>query len=188
MIFFSHRKKLGELYKQWTIDNHVLDCPSSVVDFLQQKSLLNEEKVRDYLAVKTSSIIDGKGNSSIIFKEETNMANNEVKDLEKVETGEIVEQKTEEPKKEFFIKRWAKKAWRGACKVGRAVKESPATHLVMTGVGVAGTLVVEEVIRRKFQKDSELDEEYQEPIEIEDDGEEAIDEPTENEDEETEEV
>lgn len=187
MIFFNHRKKLGELYKQWTIDNHVLDCPSSVVSFLQIKGLLNEEKVRDYLAVKTSSIIDGKGNSSIIFKEETNMANNEVKDLEKVET-EIVEQKTEEPKKEFFIKRWAKKAWRGACKVGRAVKESPATHLVMTGVGVAGTLVVEEVIRRKFQKDPELEEEYQEPIEIEDGGEETIDEPTENEDEETEEV
>lgn len=119
------------------------------------------------------------------------MANNEVKDLEKVESDEIDEQKTEKPegpKKEFFIKRWAKKAWRGACKVGKAVKESPATHLVMTGVGVAGTLVVEEVIRRKFQKDSELDEEYQEPIEIEDGGEETIDEPTENEDEETEEV
>ena len=188
MIFFNHRRKLGELYKQWTIDNHVFDCPSSVVDFLQEMGLLNEEKVYDFLAVKTSSIIDGKGNSSIIFKEETNMANNEVKDLEKVETGEVVEQKTEEPKKEFFIKRWAKKAWRGACKVGRAVKESPATHLVMTGVGVAGTLVVEEVIRRKFQKDSELEEEYQEPIEIEDSGEETI-EPTEEEvDEVTEEV
>ena len=168
MILFSQRRKLGELYKQWTIDNHVLDCPSSVVDFLQIKGLLNEEKTHTFLAVKTNTVIDGVSNSSNHFiKEDTKMANNVV-DLEKVESTEVTEQ-TEKTKKEFFLKKWAKGAWHGVRKLGNAIKESPVTHFVMAGAGVAGTLVVEEVVRRKFNKST--DDYEDEPIEIEDGGE-----------------
>ena len=171
MILFSQRRKLGELYKQWTIDNHVLDCPSSVVDFLQIKGLLNEEKAQEFLAVKTNIIIDGTGStkSNHFIKEDTKMANNVV-DLEKVEPKEVTEQ-TEKTKKEFFLKKWAKGAWHGVRKLGNAIKESPVTHFVMAGAGVAGTLVVEEVVRRKFNKSDESDYEPDEPIEIEDNGE-----------------
>lgn len=173
MILFSQRRMLGELYKQWIIDNHVLDCPSSVVDFLQVKGLLNEEKTHIFLAVKTDTVIDGTGStkSNNHYKEETIMANkeNDAKDLQQVKPGEVPA-KPDKPNKEFFLKRWAKGAWDGICKLGKAVKESPVTHFVMAGAGVAGTLVVEEVIRRKVNGATE-ECEPDEPIEIEDTGE-----------------
>lgn len=186
MILFSQRRKLGELYKQWTIDNHVLDCPSSVVDFLQIKGLLNEEKTHTFLAVKTNTVIDGVSNSSNHFiKEDTKMANNVV-DLEKGEPTEVPA-KTEKTNKEFFLKKWAKGAWHGVRKLGNAIKESPVTHFVMAGAGVAGTLIIEEVVRRKVNRSMNEDYEQEEPIEIEDSGEVISDLPEADDDEVTEE-
>jgi hypothetical protein len=97
------------------------------------------------------------------------MANNVV-DLEKVEPKEVTEQ-TEKTNKEFFLKKWAKGAWHGVRKLGNAIKESPVTHFVMAGAGVAGTIVVEEVVRRKVNKAVDDCDDQDEPIEIPDDGE-----------------
>ena len=186
MIHFSTKMALGDMYKKWVIENHIQDCPASVVHFLQINGLLNEKKTYEFFAVKTSNVIDGRGNSSSIFKEETIMANTETKKPEDLVPAEGQE-KTVKPNKEFFLKKWAKGAWSGICKVGKAIKKSPYTHLAMTGVGVAGTLVVEEVVRRKLNKSVEEDIEQEEPIEIEDSGEVYEDmEPTEENDEVTE--
>lgn len=173
MIHFTKKMKLAEIYSQWVIDNHMQDCPATVVHFLEIKGLLNEEKTHTFLAVKTNNIVDGTGStkSNNHYKEETIMANkeNDVKDLQQVNPGEVPA-KPDKPKKEFFLKKWAKGAWHGVCKLGKAVKESPVTHFVMAGAGVAGTLVVEEVIRRKVNGMAE-ECEPDEPIEIEDTGE-----------------
>lgn len=170
MIHFSTKIALGEMYTKWVIENHKQDCPASVVHFLQINGLLNEKRTNELFAVKTSTVIDGMANSSSIFKEETNMANTDTKKPEDL-VPEGDQGKTGKAKKEFFLKRWAKGAWSGIRKVGKAVKESPYTHLAMTGVGVAGTLVVEEVVRRKLSKSSDEDYEQEDPIEAEDTGE-----------------
>lgn len=44
MLYFSHRKKLERLYKAWCEENGILDCPVSLISFLQVKGLLNQEK------------------------------------------------------------------------------------------------------------------------------------------------
>jgi len=168
MIYFTQRRKLGELYKQWIIDNHVYDCPSSVVDFLQTKGLLNEEKTHEFLAVKTSSIIDDEGNSSKNYKEDTIMANkNDIQENKGNEVPVVPEEpKNPETKKENVFKRVGKKAWHGACKVGRAIKESPWTHFATAAVGAGAVLAVEEVARRKHSGSDEPVED-QEPVETE---------------------
>ena len=189
MIHFSQRRKLGELYKQWTIDNHVLDCPSSVVDFLQEKGLINELETRRFLAVKTSNLIDDEGNSSKLIKEDTIMANkNDIQENKGNEVPEVPEEpKTPETKKENVFKRAAKAAWHGVCKVGRAIKESPWTHFATAAVGAGAVLAVEEVARRKFSGSDE-DIEDEEPVETEflNEEEEPDYIPTENDDEMTE--
>lgn len=167
MIYFTQRRKLGELYKQWIIDNHVYDCPSSVVDFLQMQGLLNEEKTHEFLAVKTSSIIDDEGNSSKMIKEDTKMANKDIQENKGNEVPTVPEEpKTPETKKENVFKRVGKKAWHGACKVGRAIKESPWTHFATAAVGAGAVLAVEEVARRKHSGSDEPVED-QEPVETE---------------------
>lgn len=168
MIYFSQRRKLGELYKQWIIDNHVYDCPSSVVDFLQQEGLLNEQKTYEFLAVKTSSLIDDEGNSSKIIKEDTVMAKNDIQENKGNEVPAVPEEpKTPETKKENVFKRAAKATWHGVCKVGRAIKESPWTHFATAAVGAGAVLAVEEVARRKFSGSEEPIEEPEEPVETE---------------------
>lgn len=189
MIYFTQRRKLGELYKQWIIDNHVYDCPSSVVDFLQVKGLLNERKTYEFLAVKTSSLIDDEGNSSKIIKEETIMAKNDIQEIKGNEVPEVPEkpETPEEQKKENIFKRVGRKAWHGVCKVGRAIKESPWTHFATAAVGAGAVLAVEEVARRKFSGSDEAIEETEEPVETEFlDEEEEPDVPNENDDEMTE--
>lgn len=170
MIYFTQRRKLGELYKQWIIDNHVYDCPSSVVDFLQVKGLLNEQKTYEFLAVKTSSLIDDEGNSSLNNKEEAIMANkNDIQEIKGNEVPEVPEkpETPEEQKKENVFKRAAKATWHGVCKVGRAIKESPWTHFATAAVGAGAVLAVEEVARRKFSGSDEAIEETEEPVETE---------------------
>ena len=169
MIYFTQRRKLGELYKQWIIDNHVYDCPSSVVDFLQVKGLLNEQKTYEFLAVKTSSIIDDEGNSSKNYKEDTIMANKDIQENKGNEVPEVPEEPEtpEEQKKENVFKRVGKKAWHGVCKVGRAIKESPWTHFATAAVGAGVVLAVEEVGRRKLSVSDEAIEETEEPVETE---------------------
>ena len=49
MILFSDRKKLVDLYDQWRKENKVGDGPFSVMSFLQAVSVLDEDKVRQYL-------------------------------------------------------------------------------------------------------------------------------------------
>lgn len=184
MIYFTQRRKLGELYKQWIVDNHVYDCPSSVVDFLQVKGLLNEQKTYEFLAVKTSSLIDDEGNSSRKLKEDTIMAKNDIQDNKGNEVPAVPEEpKTpEEQKKENVFKRAAKATWHGVCKVGRAIKESPWTHFATAAVGAGAVLAVEEVARRKFSGSDEAIEETEEPVETEflNEEEEPDDIPTEN--------
>ena len=170
MIHFSTKIALGDMYTKWVIENHKQDCPASVVHFLQINGLLNEKRTIELLAGKTSTVIDGKSNSSNTSKEETIMANTDTKNGKDLVPGEGQETTAKE-KKEFFLVRWAKGAWHGVRKVGKAVKESPYTHLAMTGVGIGGTLLVEEVVRRKLSKASDEDYEPEEPIEIEDGGE-----------------
>jgi len=169
MIYFSQRKKLGEMYKQWIVDNRVYDCPSSVVDFLQVKGLLNEQKTYEFLAVKTSSLIDDEGNSSKLIKEDVIMANKndiqEIKGNEVPEVPEKPETPEEQKKKENVFKRAAKATWHGVCKVGRAIKESPWTHFATAAVGAGAVLAVEEVARRKFSGSDEAIEETEEPVE-----------------------
>lgn len=170
MIYFSQRRKLGELYKQWIIDNHVYDCPSSVVDFLQVKGLLNEQKTYEFLAVKTSSLIDDEGIRQENHKEDIVMANkNDIQENKGNEVPAVPEEpKTpEEQKKENVFKRAAKATWHGVCKVGRAIKESPWTHFATAAVGAGAVLAVEEVARRKFSGSDEPIEETEEPVETE---------------------
>lgn len=191
MIHFTKKIELGELYSKWVIENHLQDCPATVIHFLQVKGLLNEEKTHQFLAVKTNTVIDGTSNSSNHYvKEDINMAENKDKvvDLSAANGGSGVPDKPKtEPDKEFFLKRWAKAAWKGACKFGKAVKESPFTHVAATGIGVAGTIVVEEALRRKFSRTADEDYDDQEPIEIEDNGEvDDVDENLPAEDDETE--
>lgn len=171
MIYFTQRRKLGELYKQWIIDNHVYDCPSSVVDFLQTKGLLNEEKTNEFLAVKTSSIIDDEGNSSKMIKEDTIMANQNGNQDKNGANG--VPAVPDEPKtpetngKENIIVRGAKRCWRGVKNTWTAIRKSPWSHVAVAGVTAAGTLAVEEVVRRKFSGSDEPIEETEEPVETE---------------------
>lgn len=181
MIYFSQRKKLGDLYTQWRIENRVLDCPSSVVGFLVGEGLMDEAKVREFLAVKTSQVIDEK-ESSIKSEEVIDMA--DAKELNK-ETKELKESeapKKEKPTKGNFITRTAKKAWEGIKTFTKKVRESPVTHVVAAGAGAVAAVVGEEVIRRKFSAGAPEDyDEPDEPIEIEDGGEEPIEEPDEEE-------
>lgn len=170
MIYFSQRKKLGEMYKQWIVDNRVYDCPSSVVDFLQVKGLLNENRIHKFLAVKTNNLIDDEGNSSRKLKEDTIMANkNDIQENKGNEVPVVPEkpETPEEQKKENIFKRVGRKAWRGVCKVGQAIKESPWTHFATAAVGAGAVLAVEEVARRKLSGSDEPIEETEEPIETE---------------------
>lgn len=48
-LLFSKRKKLGELYDIWRVENKVYDCPSSVIGFLSENGLLNVEKCIEFL-------------------------------------------------------------------------------------------------------------------------------------------
>ena len=188
MIHFSKQIELGEVYSKWVVENRLQDCPATVIHFLQVKGLLNEEKTHNFLAVKTNTVIDGTGSTkSNYFKEDVIMAKDDVKDLAQVKPDGVPPTTDgEKPKKEFFLKRLMKGAWDGVCKLGKAVKESPITHVVMAGAGVAGTLVVEEAIRRHANKSAGEDYE-DEPIEIPDDGEVDITDLPEVEDEVTEE-
>lgn len=169
MIYFSQRQKLGELYKQWITDNHVYDCPSSVVDFLELKGLLNEKKTYEFLAVKTSSLIDDEVIRQENHKEDnTIMANKNDQENKGNEIPVVPEEpKTPETKKENVFKRAAKATWHGVCKVGRAIKESPWTHFATAAVGAGAVLAVEEVARRKFSGSDEPIEEPEEPVETE---------------------
>ena len=50
MIFFSDRKSLAEEYEKWLKRNKgIVDSPFNVINFLQSKELLDEDKVKDYL-------------------------------------------------------------------------------------------------------------------------------------------
>lgn len=51
MLFFSQRKKLGDLYLEWIEKNGILDCPLSMVSFMQINGLLNENKAREMLGL-----------------------------------------------------------------------------------------------------------------------------------------
>jgi hypothetical protein len=51
MLFFSHRKKLGDLYLEWIDENDLLDCPQNMVLFMQINGLLNEDKAREMLGL-----------------------------------------------------------------------------------------------------------------------------------------
>lgn len=182
MIYFSQRKKLGDLYTQWRIENRVLDCPSSVVGFLVGEGLMDETKVREFLAVKTSRVIDEKESSNkseeVIDMADAKELNKEPKELKESEAP-----KKEKPTKGNFITRTAKKVWGGITKFATAVRKSPVTHVVAAGAGAVAAVVGEEVIRRKFSAGApeDYDEPDEEPIEIEDGGEEPIEEPDEEE-------
>lgn len=53
MILFTERLKIAEKYKEWLEQNkQVLDCPMSVVTFLEINSLLNEKAVKKFLEEK----------------------------------------------------------------------------------------------------------------------------------------
>lgn len=173
MILFSQRRKLGELYKQWIKDHHVLDCPSSVVDFLQINGLLNEEKAHVFLAVKTNTIIDDEGNSSRNHKEDNTIMANQNGNQDK-NGANGVPQVPDEPKtpetnkndKENIIVRGAKRCWRGVKNTWHAIRKSPWSHLAVAGFTAAGTLAAEEMLRRKFSGSDEVSED-EEPIETE---------------------
>lgn len=50
MIFFSQRLKISEKYEEWLKQNaNVLDCPLTVITFLEMHSLLNEDAVKKFL-------------------------------------------------------------------------------------------------------------------------------------------
>ncbi len=59
-LFFSHRKKLAELYDKWRKANNVLDCPFSVITFLVIEGLIDGEKA--LVLIKESKNYSGKEN------------------------------------------------------------------------------------------------------------------------------
>ena len=149
--------------------------------YLSKVKRCSEYKNRDF-----SKLSDTYGyipfESSIKSEEETDMANANG-ELDPKGAGTKPEGvANEEPKKEFILKRMAKKAWRGVKTFATKVRESPVTHVVAAGAGAVAAVVGEEVIRRKFSAGApEEYDEPDEPIEIEDGGEEPIEEPDEEE-------
>lgn len=49
MIHFSERLKFNVLYNKWCSENNVLDCPMSVIVFLQSNGLITEERFKQFL-------------------------------------------------------------------------------------------------------------------------------------------
>jgi hypothetical protein len=49
MLFFSKRKKLAELYKEWAKKNNIKDCPESVIGFLCMNRLIEEEEALAFI-------------------------------------------------------------------------------------------------------------------------------------------
>ena len=53
MIYFSERLKVSKKYEEWLKQNtDVLDCPLTVISFLEMHSLLNEDAVKKFLEVE----------------------------------------------------------------------------------------------------------------------------------------
>lgn len=63
MLFFSQRKKLGDLYLEWIKENGILDCPLSMVSFMQINGLLNEDKAREMLGLPVRPAEKGRVNN-----------------------------------------------------------------------------------------------------------------------------
>lgn len=40
MILFSDRVRLASEYKKWAMENNILDCPESVIAFMQRKGVI----------------------------------------------------------------------------------------------------------------------------------------------------
>lgn len=68
MIFFSQRKKLEELFLKWAKENGAATSPMNVVAFLQINNLLNEEKIREFLA-EHETVVKSVTPSGIDWKE-----------------------------------------------------------------------------------------------------------------------
>lgn len=49
MLYFSQRKRLGEMAEEWCEQNGVLKCAASYVSLLMSRGLINEDKARELL-------------------------------------------------------------------------------------------------------------------------------------------
>lgn len=53
-LFFGDRVKLQELYAKWSDENKVLDCPLSVIGFLEGNGLINVEAAVKFIEERTT--------------------------------------------------------------------------------------------------------------------------------------
>lgn len=53
-LFFGDRVKLQEMYAKWSYENNVLDCPLSVIGFLESNGLINVEAAAKFIEERTS--------------------------------------------------------------------------------------------------------------------------------------
>lgn len=49
MLYFTQRKRLGELAREWCYENGVLQCAESYVSFLVINGLIDEDKTKEFL-------------------------------------------------------------------------------------------------------------------------------------------
>lgn len=49
MLYYTHRKKLGDLFLKWCKDTGAANRPMNVVAFLQIKGLINEDAALEFI-------------------------------------------------------------------------------------------------------------------------------------------
>lgn len=54
MLFFSHRRKLENLFLKWCKDTDAANRPMNVVAFLQSNGLIDEDKALEF--IKNTSV------------------------------------------------------------------------------------------------------------------------------------
>lgn len=72
MILFSNRVKLASEYKKWAMENNILDCPESVIAFIQRKGLLYDGTHCEECVHYEEDPCDPKVGTCVLTKRETN--------------------------------------------------------------------------------------------------------------------
>lgn len=49
MVLFSERKELAEKYERWVQEYGAMNCPLSVITYLESNGFLKEDKIKHFL-------------------------------------------------------------------------------------------------------------------------------------------
>lgn len=49
MMYYKHRKELADKYERWIQEYGVMNCPLSVITYLDANKFLNEDKISEFL-------------------------------------------------------------------------------------------------------------------------------------------